>query len=58
MNQLKMFRKKSLSDELFLIFFFESSESYRVFSFLHDSKSIFRAWGIISENISGGTVQG
>ena len=34
---------KSLSDELFLHFSFESSESDRVFNYLHDSKSIFRA---------------
>ena len=41
--------KKSLSDELFLHFFFESSESYRVFNYLHDSNSILRAGGIKSE---------
>ena len=33
MNQLNMFQKKSPSDELFLHFFFESSESDRVFNF-------------------------
>ena len=31
-------------------FFFESSESDRVFNYLHDSNSMFRAW------VSGGTV--
>ena len=30
-------------------FFFESSESDRVFNYLHDSNSIFRARGIKSE---------
>ena len=34
--------KKSLSDELFLSFFFEGSESDRVFNYLYDSNSIFR----------------
>ena len=48
--------KKSLSDELFLQFFFESSESERVFNYLHDSNSIFRARRIKSEGVSGGTV--
>ena len=43
--------KKSLSDELFLHFFFESSESDRVFNYLHDSNSIFRAAGIDSERV-------
>ena len=51
-----MFRKKSPSDELFLHFFFESSESDRVFIYLHDSNSIFRAWGINSESVSARTV--
>ena len=51
-----MFRKKSLSDELFLDFSFESSESYCVFNYLHDSDSIFRAAGIISEGVFDGTV--
>ena len=37
-------------------FFFESSESDRVLNYLHDSNSIFRAQGIISEIFSGGTV--
>ena len=51
-----MFRKKSLSDELFLLFFIESSESDRVFNYLHDSNSIFRVGGIKSENVFGRTV--
>ena len=42
-------KKKSLSDELFLHFSFESSESDRVFNYLHDSNSIFRTRGINSE---------
>ena len=37
-------------------FFFESSESDRVFNYLHDSNSIFRARRINSEWVSGGTV--
>ena len=56
MNKPKMFRKKSLSDELFLHFFFEGSESDRVFNYLHDSNSIFRAAGINSEIFFGRTV--
>ena len=58
MNWPKMFRKKSLSDDLSLLFFFESSESDRFFFSinLHDSNSIFRAVRIISEWVSGGTV--
>ena len=51
-----MFRKKIPSDELFLHFSFESSESDRVFNHLHDSNSIFRARGINSEWIFGRTV--
>ena len=47
--------KNPFLDELFL-FSFESSESYRVFNYLHDSNSIFRAAGINSEWYSGGTV--
>ena len=37
-------------------FFFESSESDRVFKYLHDSNSIFRAAGINSEIFSARTV--
>ena len=37
-------------------FFFESSESDRVFNYLHDSNSIFRARGIKSEGIRARTV--
>ena len=36
-------KKKSPSDELFLLVFFESAECDRVFIYLHDSNSIFRA---------------
>ena len=46
MNSLNMFRTNSPSDELFLHFFFEISESDGVFNYLHDSNSIFRAGGI------------
>ena len=56
MNQPKMFRINSPSDELFLHFFFESSESDRVFNYLHESNSIFRARRINSEIIFGRTV--
>ena len=49
----KCFEKKS-----FLHFFFESSESDRVFNYLHDSNSIFRARGINSEIFFGRTVYG
>ena len=52
-----MFRNKSLSDELFLHFSFESSESDRVFDYLHDSNSIFRAGRIKSVNVFGRTVR-
>ena len=45
-------KKKSISDELFLHFFVESSESDRVFFYLHDSNSIFRARGINSDWVS------
>ena len=52
-----MFRKKkSLSDELFLLFSCKSAESGRFFIYLHDSNSIFWAQGIKSEGVSGGTV--
>ena len=52
------FEKKSPSDELFLHFSFESSESDRVFNYIHDSNSIFRVRGINSEWIYGRTVLG
>ena len=46
MNQPKMFRKKKKTfGRISPSFFFESSESYRVFNYLHDSNSIFRARG-------------
>ena len=45
-----MFRNKSPSDELFLHFFFESSESDRVFNFLCDSNSIFFGSGALIQN--------
>ena len=38
-------------------FFFDSSESDRVFIYLHDSNSIFRARGINSERVSARIVQ-
>ena len=50
-------KKNSLPDELFLCFYFESSESYRVFNDLHDSDSILRAAGINSERFFGRTVR-
>ena len=36
-------KKNPPSDEIFLHFSFESSESDRVFNYLHDSNSIFQA---------------
>ena len=48
--------KQYFSDELFLDFSFESSESYCDFYYLHDSNSICRAAGIISEGVFDGTV--
>ena len=53
MNQPKMFekKKKKRSDEFFLDFSIESSESYRFSNNLQDSNSNFRARGINSENI-------
>ena len=61
MNEPNMFRKKkkkqNFSDELFLHFFFESSESDRFFNYLHDSNWIFRVRGINSENVPGCTVR-
>ena len=49
--------KKSLSDELFLHFSFEISESDRVFNYLHDSNSILRAGRINSEWVFRCTIQ-
>ena len=49
-------QRKTFSDELFLHFSFDSSESDRVFSYLHDSNSILRVWWIKSENFFGYTV--
>ena len=51
-------KKKNLSDELFLPFFIESSESDRFFNYLHDSNSIFRERGINSEWVFGRRVSG
>ena len=51
-----MFRKKIPSGRIIPLFFFGRSESYRVFNCLHDSNSIFRAGGIISETFFGRTV--
>ena len=57
MNQLKMFRKeKNPFGRIIPPFFFESSESGRVFNYLHDSNSIFRAGRINSEIFSGRAV--
>ena len=52
----KCFEKKIPVGRIIPPFFFESSESDRVFNYLHDSNSIFRAAGINSETVSGGTV--
>ena len=52
----KCFEKKSVSDELFLLFFCKSAESGRFFIYLHDSNSIFRAQGIKSEWVLWRTV--
>ena len=41
--------KKNSVGRIFRDFHLESSESYRVCNYLHDSNSIFRAAGIISE---------
>ena len=50
-------KQKNPPDELArTIFSYESSESYRVFNYLQDSNSMFRAAGIISEKIFGRTV--
>ena len=51
-----MLRKKNFRTNYFLIFSFESSESDRVFKYLHDSDPIFRAAGIISEGVFDGAV--
>ena len=53
----KCFDKKSLSDELFLHFFFESSESDRFSNYLHDSNLIFRAGRINSKGVFRCTVR-
>ena len=45
--------KRNLFRTKFSSFFFTSSESYRVFHYLHDSNSIFLAEGIISETFFG-----
>ena len=50
--------KKSLSDKLFLCFFFEGSETDRFFNYFHDSNSIFRAGRTESEKVPGCTVMG
>ena len=59
MNQPNMFRKKKKkpSDELFLHFSFESSESGRFFNYFHDSNSFCWAQRIKSELFFGRTVQ-
>ena len=44
-----MFRKKITLGRIIPPFFFERSESDRVFNYLPDSNSIFRVGGIISE---------
>ena len=48
--------EKNPSGRIIPLFFFGRSESYRVFNCLHDSNSIFRAGGIISETFFGRTV--
>ena len=51
-----MFRKTvPFGGFFFPNFSLESSESYRVFNYFHDSNSIFRAAGIHSEGVSGRT---
>ena len=47
MNEPKMFRKKSSVGRIILPFFFESSESDRVFNYLYDSNSIFGSGELI-----------
>ena len=56
MNQLKMFRKIPFG-RIFHNLSFESSETYRVFNYSHDSNSIFRAAGINAEILSTNTVR-
>ena len=52
-----MFRKKKKNvGRIIPPFFYESSESDRVFNYFHDSNSIFRARGINSEWIRARTV--
>ena len=51
-----MFRKKSLSDELFP-FFLQKCRIWPFLNYLHDSNSIFWAQGIKSEWVLGRTVQ-
>ena len=53
MKQLKMFRENVLFGRIILDFSFECSESSRVFNYLHDSHSIFRAAGINTEIFLG-----
>ena len=53
-----MFRKTIPVGRIIPPFFLESSESDRVFNYLYDSNSIFRARRINSEWVSGGTVKG
>ena len=52
-----MFRKKIPFGRSIPLFFFGSSEFFRVLNYLNDSNSILRAGRIISEDISGGTVK-
>ena len=53
----KCFENKKISvGRIIPPFFFESSESDRVFIYLHDSNSIFRAPGIKSEWVWNRTV--
>ena len=56
MNKPKMFRNKIFFGRIIPPFFFETSESDRVFNYLHDSNSIFRTAGINSEIFFGRTV--
>ena len=56
MNELKMFRKKFLSDETFLIVLSRVQNLIVLFNYLHDSNSTFRAAGINSEIFLARTV--